>query len=262
MLVHALLDATTTILSGIPYPRPGTRHSLGNNVRARPGCRIPLLPATPGAGYGDGHHGKGPFASAFSRWSQCAIAKFIPQGGALGSTVHPILLNQLFSGHAGFHSGVRASAALNLGAIAIALLLVKPRLPPSPCKGSSTWKNLQTFSREPAYVATTVGIFLIVAGLYFPIFFLQLKTIENGLSPGFAFYTLVILNATNGVGRVIPNIFARPLGVFNLMIFCMASVGVLVFCMLPVKDVPGTVVFAVLYGFFSGACGSFVSFTR
>ncbi|KAG5635161.1 hypothetical protein H0H81_012187 [Sphagnurus paluster] len=103
---------------------------------------------------------------------------------------------------------------------------------------------------------------------------LSLKTIENGLSPSFAFYTvppfldpsigmpnewsvqLVILNATNGVGRVLPNIFARPLGVFNLMIFCMASLGVLVFCMLPVKDIPGTVVFAVLFGFFPGTCES------
>lgn len=46
----------------------------------------------------------------------------------------------------------------------------------------------------------------------------------------------------------------RPLGVFNLMIFSIAALGILIFCMLLVKDIPGTVIFAMLYGFFSGAC--------
>ncbi|KAF8068868.1 hypothetical protein FPV67DRAFT_1094388 [Lyophyllum atratum] len=37
------------------------------------------------------------------------------------------------------------------------------------------------------------------------------------------------------------------------MIFCMTSLGILIFCMLLVNDIPSTVVFAILYGFFSGA---------
>ncbi|KAF5383077.1 hypothetical protein D9615_004876 [Tricholomella constricta] len=174
-------------------------------------------------------------------------------GSAVGAAVHPIMLNQLFHGRVGFHAGVRASAGMNLGLIVIALLLMKPRLPPKSRKQGSTLLDLKTFLREPAYVTTISGIFLILAGLYFPIFFLQLKAIKNGLTPSFAFYTLVILNGVNTVGRVIPNILVAPLGVFNLMIFCMTSLGILIFCMLLVKDIPGTVIFAILYGFFSGA---------
>ncbi|KAG6815891.1 hypothetical protein H0H87_010412 [Tephrocybe sp. NHM501043] len=163
------------------------------------------------------------------------------------------MLNNLFHGSVGFRIGVRASAGMNLGLLLLALLLMRTRLPPSPRRQGSTVKTLKIFLQEPAYASTITGIFLILAGLYFPIFFLQLKAIINGLTPGFAFYTLVILNGINTIGRVVPNIFVPRVGVFNVMIFCMTSLGILIFCMLLVRDIPGTVVFAILYGFFSGA---------
>ncbi|KAF8068867.1 major facilitator superfamily domain-containing protein [Lyophyllum atratum] len=110
-------------------------------------------------------------------------------GSAVGAALHPIMLNRLFHGSVGFHNGVRSSAGMNLGLLAIALLLMKPRLPACSRKQGSTLQNLKTFLREPSYVSTIAGIFLILAGLYFPIFFLQLNAIRNGLTPGFAFYT-------------------------------------------------------------------------
>ncbi|GLB39004.1 putative major facilitator superfamily protein [Lyophyllum shimeji] len=174
-------------------------------------------------------------------------------GSALGAAIHPIMLNKLFHGRVGFRNGVRASAGLNLGLLAIALLLMRPRLPPSPRKQGSLSQNFKTFFREPAYVSTIAGLFLLLTGLYFPIFFIQLEAIKNGLSPDFAFYTLVILNGVNTIGRVLPTILVRRFGVFNLMIFSMLVLGTLIFCVLAVKDVPGTVVFTILYGFFSGS---------
>lgn len=175
-------------------------------------------------------------------------------GSALGAAIHPIMLNKLFHGSVGFRNGVRASAGLNLGLLVIALLLMKPRLPPNPARNQvSLLQNFKIFLREPAYVSTIIGMFLLLTAIYFPIFFIQLEAIKNGLSPNFAFYTLVILNGVNTIGRVVSTILVRPFGVFNLMIFSMLVLGILVFCALVIKDVPGTVVFSILYGFFTGA---------
>jgi hypothetical protein len=71
-----------------------------------------------------------------------------------------------------------------------------------------------------------------------------------------------MLNGGSAVGRVLPNMLASRIGVFNVVIPCVAISGILVFCSLAVKDVAGTVVFALLYGFFSGACKSTFHFLR
>lgn len=42
------------------------------------------------------------------------------------------------------------------------------------------------------------------------------------------------------------------MGVFNLLSFAIAGTGVVILCMLAVKDTVGVVVFAIFYGFFSG----------
>ncbi|KAG6910731.1 hypothetical protein DXG01_008262 [Tephrocybe rancida] len=180
-------------------------------------------------------------------------------GCAIGACLHTIMLNKLFHGRVGFHVGVRASAGLNLGILVLAMLLMRTRLPPRSSRNGDTLQEIKTFFWEPAYLSAVLGSFFILLGIFFPTFFLQLKSIENGLSPDFAFYTLVILNMASGFGRVIPNIIARPLGVINVMIFCMTSLGIMAFSLLLVKDVPRTVVFAILYGFFSGSYAGVVA---
>jgi hypothetical protein len=62
------------------------------------------------------------------------------------------------------------------------------------------------------------------------------------------------MNAGSIFGRTIPSIFTSKLGVFNLLTFTTAGTGIVILCMLAVKDVAGVVVFAIFYGFFSGAC--------
>ncbi|KAG6836409.1 hypothetical protein H0H93_008210, partial [Arthromyces matolae] len=169
------------------------------------------------------------------------------------------MLNQLFHGRAGFHGGVRASAGLCTGLLGLAMLLMRTRLPPRSRKNGSTLQDIRTFFKEPAYLSAVMGIFFIFSALWFPIFFIQLKAIVNGLSPNFAFYTLVILNLTNGIGRLIPNFIALHLGVVNVMIFCMTSLGIMTFCLLAITNVPGTVMFAIFYGFFSGSYSGVVA---
>ncbi|KDR76989.1 hypothetical protein GALMADRAFT_66206 [Galerina marginata CBS 339.88] len=176
-------------------------------------------------------------------------------GSAFGGAIHPILLNTWFHGSLGFHSGVRASAGFTGGLLVICLILMKPKYPPNRTKASSTFRSFRHFLQDVPYVVMTLGTILTLSGLYYPIFFLQLNSIKNGIEPHLAFYTvesIAILNGASVLGRVIPNMLVHKLGPFNVLTACVYSASILVFCTLAIKDVPGTIIFAILYGFFSG----------
>ncbi|KAF9045397.1 major facilitator superfamily domain-containing protein [Panaeolus papilionaceus] len=174
-------------------------------------------------------------------------------GSGVGGAVFPIILNKWFHGSLGFHSGVKASGGLTGGLLIIALILMKPRYPPNPKKAISTFQSFRTFLRDYTYVLMIIGMGTILAGLYYPIFFVQLNAIKNGINPTLAFYTITILNGASVVGRVIPNLFVHKTGPFNMIIPCIFISALLVFCTLAVDNAPGTIIFAILYGFFSGS---------
>ena len=67
------------------------------------------------------------------------------------------------------------------------------------------------------------------------------------------FLQLSILNAASIFGRVLPNFVADKTGPFNMIIPFSFSTAVLLFGWLGVTTRAGLVVFALLYGFFSGA---------
>ncbi|KAF9552105.1 MFS general substrate transporter [Agrocybe pediades] len=177
-------------------------------------------------------------------------------GSAFGGTIHPIMLNAWFHGSLGFHSGVKASAGLCAGLLILSLILMKPRYPKNKRKASSTLKSLRYFLRDMPYVIMILGTVLTICGLYYPIFFLQLNAIKNGIDPTLAFYTLAILNGGSVIGRILPNMIVHKFGAFNVIVPSVYIASILVFCTLAIKDVPGTVIFAILYGFFSGSYAS------
>ncbi|KAF8646651.1 hypothetical protein AX16_007149 [Volvariella volvacea WC 439] len=171
-------------------------------------------------------------------------------GSAVGGTLHPIMLNQWFHGSLGFHNGVRASAGFNAGLLVIALSMMKLRLPPAPRRAS--FRILLSFFHDTPYMFTVIGTFFNLLGLYFPFFFLQLNAVINGVDEKLAFYVLAMLNGGSMFGRIVPNFFVHKFGPFNAIIPCIAICSLLIFCTLAIKDAAGTIVFALLYGFFSG----------
>lgn len=62
------------------------------------------------------------------------------------------------------------------------------------------------------------------------------------------------MNAGSAAGRIVPNLFVYRFGVYNVIIPCVFIAAILVICTLAVNTAIGTMLFAVLYGFFSGAC--------
>lgn len=65
---------------------------------------------------------------------------------------------------------------------------------------------------------------------------------------------LSVLNASSAFGRVLPTVIADKVGVFNLIVPCTLICGALIFGMIGVVNAGGSMVVAILYGFFSGAC--------
>ena len=74
-----------------------------------------------------------------------------------------------------------------------------------------------------------------------------------------AFYVLSAMNAGGILGRLVPPILSDRLGAFNVFVPCAALTGLSMLLLWPfTKHLPGIVVLAVLYGFFSGAFNALV----
>ncbi|KAF8646617.1 hypothetical protein AX16_007118 [Volvariella volvacea WC 439] len=174
----------------------------------------------------------------------------VAAGSALGAVLHPIMLNNLFKGRVGFHNGIRISAALNTFLLVVANLIMRTRLPP---KKQGPALPIKDFLSDPPYLLIVLASLLIFFGFFYPVFYLQLNAITHGIDPEFAFYSLSILNAASIFGRAIPPMLSPKLGVFNLLSFFALSTGIVACTMSVVDDVAGTALFAIFYGFCSGA---------
>ncbi|KAG8710106.1 hypothetical protein FRC09_000303 [Ceratobasidium sp. 395] len=181
-------------------------------------------------------------------------------GSSCGGIVFPVMLNKIVE-KSGFGWGVRSTAFVVLGCLVAANLMMKTRLPPKTNQAPPDIKGIVTHG---VFQLTVLGSFLIMLGIWFPIFYIQaspvlLFAVIHDIDAELAFYSLTILNAASIFGRTIPGLLADKFGIFNVIIPCSAIVGVLVFAMLGVTSVGALIVFSILYGFFLGAFVSLIS---
>ncbi|KAK0458984.1 major facilitator superfamily domain-containing protein [Desarmillaria tabescens] len=196
-----------------------------------------------------------PGISVVSHYFQCrrSFAMGVATSGSgLGGVIQPIMLNKLFHGPVGFHNGVRISAAFNAGLLLIAIALVRTRLPPSSKKEGSILLDMSHFFREGTYATTVVGTIITICGLFFPVFFLQLNAIKNGISSDVAFYAIPVMNVFTVVGRIVWPAIVPWIGIYNVIIPCVGICSILIFCSIAVKTVAATFSFATLYSLFAG----------
>ncbi|QRV97284.1 major facilitator superfamily transporter [Ceratobasidium sp. AG-Ba] len=185
----------------------------------------------------------------------------VTTGSSCGGIAFPIMLNEVFQ-RSGFAWGVRASAFVVLGCLIAGNLLMRTRLPPKSKRPPTPPPDMKAIVTDVVYVLATAGGFLVLLGLFFPIFYTQLFAIVHGLDHNLAFYSLAILNAASVFGRTIPNFIADQYGPFNLLIPCSAISGVLIFAMFGIKSSAALIIFSILYGFFSGAYISLIAPVR
>ncbi|KAJ7708237.1 MFS general substrate transporter [Mycena rosella] len=175
----------------------------------------------------------------------------VASGSSLGAVVHPIMLNNTLHSRLGFATAVRISAALVTGLLLVACCLVRARLPP-PNQPVNLGRTLRKFTRDKAYAAATIGLGIFTIGFYYPLFYLQLDAASHGLDPTFAFYALVIMNASSFIGRLSPGLVAHRWGVKPLITAGSGCVAVLIVAMIGIHDVASVVSIGVVYGFFAG----------
>ncbi|KAI0827057.1 major facilitator superfamily domain-containing protein [Trametes gibbosa] len=180
-----------------------------------------------------------------------------------GGVVYPIMLNKLFINGVGFAWGVRAAAFLTLGLLVIANFAMSTRTKSvaKPKGGSDEKPVFGAILHDYPYWIASAGATLTVLGLYIPYFYLQLFANEHGLSPSLAFYSLAALNGSSFFGRNILNFLADQYGQFNIT--CPVSIisAGLVFMMFGATTPAGVILFAILYGFFSGGFASLLPAT-
>jgi predicted MFS family arabinose efflux permease len=113
--------------------------------------------------------------------------------------------------------------------------------------------------KQAAYSLFLAAMFLTIWGLFTPFFYLTEYAIGQGMSVKLSSYILSILNAASVFGRLLPGVMADKVGRFNTICIFGASTGVLLLCWIAVKSNAAIIVFAVFYGFFSGAIVSLMS---
>lgn len=172
-------------------------------------------------------------------------------GSSLGGVIFPIMIKRLVAG-VGFPWAMRTASFLILGLLIYSNLTVKSRLPPT----HKPW-SLKEFTdpfKEPTYALVVVAAFFFFFGMFLPFTFIVLEAKYNGMSATLAGYLVSILNASSIFGRTLPGWIADRLGRFNTMIVTSYASALLVLCLwIPATSNAPIIVFAVLYGFTSGA---------
>lgn len=176
-------------------------------------------------------------------------------GSPLAGIVFPIIFSELVD-RVGFGWATRVIAFILLGLSVIPVIFMKTRVPPSGKKRSLIDKDAL---RDPAFITFASACLFMFLCLYVAFFYLQLFDELHHLSSlSFSPYIVTFLNVGSVFGRIIPNYLADKWGSVNTCLFCAAASSILLYGWIGIHDLSGLVVFALLYGMFSGGIVSVV----
>ncbi|KAJ5268989.1 hypothetical protein N7497_010279 [Penicillium chrysogenum] len=180
--------------------------------------------------------------------SRRAVATGITASG--GSVIFPIVFHKLI-GPLGFGWTTRVIAFIALGGLLFSLAVMKMRLPPP----KQTRKLIDTSAfKESPFIVLSLALFFAFIGLYFPFFYLPtFFTTYLHSNENIAFYSVAILNAASVFGRITPGLLADRIGSLNTIVPISLIATVLAFAWIGIRNEAGTIVFAIIYGYASGA---------
>ncbi|KAH6657941.1 major facilitator superfamily domain-containing protein [Truncatella angustata] len=193
-----------------------------------------------------------PSAAVVSQWfaKRRAIALGVQSAGSpIAGIILPIVFGRL-QPQIGFGWATRVIAFIMLALGVIPIMFMKTRVPPATRKRA--FLDTSAFKDIPFLVFSSAAFFAF-AGLYVPFFYVQLYSIEYGISTvEFSPYLVTILNAGSVVGRLLPNYLADQFGSINILLLVEFAAAVLAFAWLGIRNFPGLIMFCILYGAFSG----------
>ncbi|KAJ6592148.1 MFS general substrate transporter [Mycena vulgaris] len=195
-------------------------------------------------------------ASHYFRRRRAVAMGIMISCGSFGGVIYSILLNKILPREdLGFPWAVRFVAFINVLLLVIANLVMKPRPP----LRNSEPVDMSQIRTDGAYWMTVLGLFLGFLGVFIPYFYLQLFAFTQGVDANFLIWVIPILNAGAMVGRLVPSFLADRYGPLNVIVPCGFISGAIMWALLGVKSIAGVSIFALFYGFVSGAFLSLAS---
>lgn len=168
---------------------PGETQPQFSTIRYCPFCQLFLVQGT-GLGLSIGSTyvpALGAVAHNFAPRRSLVMGIFA-SASSLGGIAHPIMLNQLIRGSVGFAWGVPLT---NGALLAVAHLMMTTCLPAKPKQSfADMMPHLRGFFRDPTYNLACLGTFLLIAGVFYPTYYLQLMVVIRGVFTTVAFYTV------------------------------------------------------------------------
>ncbi|KAJ7485645.1 MFS general substrate transporter [Mycena latifolia] len=182
----------------------------------------------------------------FAKRRSLAIG-IVLSGSSAGSTIFPIMLNHLIP-KIGFPGAVRASGYLVLGGLVVGNALMRTR--PRPARAVP---DVKSFFTDGAYLWAILGTLLSTSGVYLPVIYMQLFSVQHSVSSDLAFYSLAIMNGAGAFGRVAGTYLADIYGPFNLQVASTLITAGTIWAVLGIHNSATLVLVSTLYGIFSGA---------
>ncbi|OJI87224.1 hypothetical protein ASPTUDRAFT_522625 [Aspergillus tubingensis CBS 134.48] len=193
-------------------------------------------------------------------------------GSSLGGVLWPIIVNELLKKpNIGFGWTMRIVGFIMLPLLTVTCFCCRPAAPPPPSPSQQSQAQPEPESEKPSPAPqphkeseppllknptlhlTCLSFFIIYFGMFSPFFYVSSYGVAKGFSSSLSFYTISMLNGASLFGRVIGGILADKYGRFNVCIVFTILSGVVCLCWTKATSVAGLVVFAVAYGFASGA---------
>ncbi|KAH0278586.1 MFS general substrate transporter, partial [Aureobasidium melanogenum] len=181
-------------------------------------------------------------------------------GSSTGGVIWPIVLDQLLNHtHLGFGWTIRIIAFIMLPLLTLSCLLIRS---PAVIQSSLDEKDRTpavkpkadlSIIKNPAFILCCAGMAIANFGMFSPFFYISSYAGSLNMSTSFTFYLVSIVNGASFFGRILPGILADRYGCFNLLSSAALVSGVVAFCWTGATNVAGVTVWALAYGFASGA---------
>lgn len=178
-------------------------------------------------------------------------------GSSVGGIVLPISLSKMLNGSTlGFGWSVRVIGFILVVPMGIACLTVRShqvsqKLPFHP----------REVIKNKSYLILTGSLFIVLLGMYTPLYYLPSYAVAHGMDPTLSSYLLAVFNAASTIGRIIPGIAADKIGHFNVYASAGVATGIVTLCWSKATSSAGIIVCTAFIGFTSGTILSAVAST-
>lgn len=171
-------------------------------------------------------------------------------GGSIGSVLYPIIFRKL-QPQIGFAWTTRIIAFIALGTLSISAAIIKSRMPPP--KKARAMVDVNALKSVP-FMLFSFAMFLAFAGLYIPIFYIIVYAQRHAhVESDMSFYLLSILNGASAFGRILSGMVGDKFGAMNVLTVVAVVVAAFAYAWVAIDNLAGLIVFAIIYGFLSGA---------